>query len=127
MCFRLRLKFADCIFICMLLGLLCFNSMQHGFFVIIPSVFENGSPFWILKIFDTPRGVSLVHMSISTYVDILGLLNSSNTVNVIEYPLSFIHYQLYSQYVVSIYRQMSMYMFVHMNIYSFVNRRTPMG
>lgn len=38
-------------------------------------------------------------MSMSTYVDVLGLLNSSNTVNVIEYLLSFIHYQLYSQYV----------------------------
>nr|DAT98292.1 MAG TPA: hypothetical protein [Caudoviricetes sp.] len=34
-----------------------------GFVMIIPPPVENGSPFWILKIFDTPRGVSLVHMN----------------------------------------------------------------
>lgn len=71
----------------------------HGFVVIIPPQLRMVLAFWILKIFDTPRGVSLVHMSISTYVDILGLPNSLNIVNVIEYPLSFIHYHLYSQYV----------------------------
>nr|DAV66610.1 MAG TPA: hypothetical protein [Caudoviricetes sp.] len=52
--------------------------------------------FWILKIFDAPRGVSLVYMSISTYVDILGSPCSSNVVNVIEYLKGYIYYQLYS-------------------------------
>lgn len=44
------------------------HKYQHGFVMIIPPPVENGSPFWILKIFDTLRGVSLVHMCICSYV-----------------------------------------------------------
>ena len=39
-----------------------------GFVMIIPPPVENGSPFWILKIFDTPSGVSLVHMNTCSHM-----------------------------------------------------------
>lgn len=45
-----------------------FVGMQLGFVMIIPPPVENGSPFWILKIFDMPRGVSLVHMNICSHM-----------------------------------------------------------
>lgn len=83
--------------------------------------------FWILKIFDILRGVSLVHMSISTYVNILGLANQSNSINVIEYLIAFIRYHLYYQLDTSVYLYMSIHMFVHMNTYSYVNSRVDIG
>lgn len=39
-----------------------------GFVMIIQPPVENGSPFWILKIFDTPKGVSLVHMNTCSHM-----------------------------------------------------------
>nr|DAK14499.1 MAG TPA: hypothetical protein [Caudoviricetes sp.] len=55
---------------------MCMTSIYHGYFhlyalgfvVIIPPPVENGSPFWILKIFDTLRGVSLVHMNTCSHI-----------------------------------------------------------
>lgn len=50
-------------------------------------------PFGISKFFDIPQGVLLVHMCISTYVNILGQSSVQNTINVIEYPYQCIHSQ----------------------------------
>ena len=40
----------------------------HGFVMIIPPPVENGSPFWILIIFDVVMGVSLVHMNTCSHM-----------------------------------------------------------
>nr|DAT71499.1 MAG TPA: hypothetical protein [Caudoviricetes sp.] len=48
--------------------LMCGLRYALGFVMIIPPPAENGSPFWILKIFDTLRGVSLVHMNICSHM-----------------------------------------------------------
>lgn len=105
------------IFICMLLGLLWLYRPQ------LRMVLPFG--YWKFSI-----RLRVSHWFIWTHIHIctiLGLVNQSNSINVIEYPLSFIHYHLYSQYVDIIYLQMSIYMFVHMNTYSCVNYRLTVG
>lgn len=108
----------DCgMLFCMLLGLLWLYRPQLRMVL----------PFGYWK-FSIRLGVShwfiWIHVHICT---ILGLVNQSNSINVIEYPLSFIHYHLYSQYVDTLDRQMSIYMFVHMNTCSCVNQWLIVG
>ena len=45
-----------------------FHLYAHGFVMIIPPPVENGSPFWILKIFDVVMGVSLVYMNTCSHM-----------------------------------------------------------
>lgn len=105
------------ILICIILGLLWLYRPQLRMVL----------PFGYWK-FSIHLGVS--HWLICAYVHIytiLGLVNQSNSINAIEYPISFIHYQLYSHLVNTIDRQMSIYMFVHMNTYSCVSHRSIVG
>ena len=100
-----------CILVCMLLGLLWLYRPQLRMVL----------PFGYWK-FSIRLGVS--HWFICAYVHlftILGLVNQSNSINVIEYLLSFVHYHLYYHLVNTLDRQMSIYMFVHMNTCSCVN------
>ena len=87
------------IIICISLGLLWCQVCSMGLLWLYRPQLRMVLPFGYWK-FSIRIGVS--HWFIWTHVHIctiLGLANQSNSINVIEYPLSFIHYHLYSQYV----------------------------
>lgn len=95
------------IVVCLLLGLLWLYRPQLRMVL----------PFGYWK-FSIRLGVS--HWFIWTHEHIrtvLGLVNQSNSINVIEYPLSFIHYHLYYHLVNTIDRQMSIYVYTYEHIF----------
>lgn len=96
-CLKLRFVLCQVCNVCML------PLYWLGFVMIIPPPVDNGSPFWILKIFDVVMGVSLVHMNTCSHMHYTRVSQSieyyqCNRIPIIIHSLSFV-FSIYRHHV----------------------------